>query len=110
MEERWVLYDCNSFYASVELLAHPELRQKMRGSVRRPREPAWDHPGKKRARKKLGVKTAETIWQAKRKCPDLVLLPPTGSCTANITGSSTRSTSAIPTGWSPFSIDEAGWT
>ena len=29
MEERWVLHcDCNSFYASVELLAHPELRQK----------------------------------------------------------------------------------
>src|SRR5699024_166108 len=26
--------------------------------------------------KKYGVQTAETIWQAKRKCPDLVLLPP----------------------------------
>ena len=26
--------------------------------------------------KKYGVKTAETIWQAKKKCPDLVLLPP----------------------------------
>ena len=24
----------------------------------------------------MGVKTAEVIWQAKRKCPDLVLLPP----------------------------------
>jgi DNA polymerase-4 len=26
--------------------------------------------------KKYGVQTAETIWQAKRKCPDLVLAPP----------------------------------
>ena len=26
--------------------------------------------------KACGVKTAETIWQARRKCPDLVLLPP----------------------------------
>ena len=27
-------------------------------------------------RKKFGVQTAETIWQAKKKCPELVLLPP----------------------------------
>ena len=26
--------------------------------------------------KRMGVKTAEVIWQAKRKCPDLILLPP----------------------------------
>ena len=26
--------------------------------------------------KKYGVQTAETIWQAKKKCPGLVLLPP----------------------------------
>ena len=26
--------------------------------------------------KKYGVQTAETIWQARKKCPDLVLLPP----------------------------------
>lgn len=26
--------------------------------------------------KKFGVQTAETIWQAKKKCPELVLLPP----------------------------------
>lgn len=25
--------------------------------------------------KQFGVKTAETIWQAKKKCPNLVLLP-----------------------------------
>ncbi len=25
--------------------------------------------------KKFGIKTAETIWQARKKCPDLVLLP-----------------------------------
>ena len=29
MSELWVLHcDCNSFYASVELLSRPELRQK----------------------------------------------------------------------------------
>ena len=25
--------------------------------------------------KGFGIKTAETIWQARKKCPDLVLLP-----------------------------------
>ena len=68
--------DLNCFYASVELLSHPELKnvpvavcgdpEARHGIILAKNEPA----------KKLGVKTAETIWQAKRKCPDLVLLPP----------------------------------
>ena len=31
---------------------------------------------KNEAAKRFGVKTAETIWQARQKCPELVLLPP----------------------------------
>jgi len=31
---------------------------------------------KNEAAKKFGIKTAETIWQAKAKCPHLILLPP----------------------------------
>ena len=67
--------DLNSFYASVELLSHPELRhlpvavcgdpESRHGIILAKNEPA----------KKFGVKTAETIWQARRKCPELVLLP-----------------------------------
>ena len=67
--------DLNSFYASVELLDHPELRhlpvavcgdpESRHGIILAKNEPA----------KKFQVQTAETIWQAKRKCPDLVLLP-----------------------------------
>ena len=67
--------DLNSFYASVELLSHPELRHlpvavcgdpdRRHGIILAKNEPA----------KKFGVKTAETIWQARKKCPDLVLLP-----------------------------------
>ena len=65
----------NSFYASVELLDHPELRDvpvavsgsadTRHGIILAKNQPA----------KKYGVKTAETIWQAKKKCPGLVLLP-----------------------------------
>lgn len=67
--------DCNSFYASVELLSHPELRNK---PVAVCGDPASRHGiilAKNEPAKKFGVKTAETIWQAKKKCPDLVLLP-----------------------------------
>ena len=67
--------DCNSFYASVELLSHPELRDK---PVAVCGDPASRHGiilAKNEPAKKFGVKTAETIWQAKKKCPDLVLLP-----------------------------------
>lgn len=74
--DRVILHcDLNSFYASVELLDHPELKEQpvavcgdpnaRRGIILAKNEPA----------KKFGVKTAETIWQARRKCPDLVLLP-----------------------------------
>ncbi|MEG2643193.1 MAG: DNA polymerase IV, partial [Eubacterium sp.] len=31
---------------------------------------------KSQAAKERGVKTAEAIWQAREKCPDLILLPP----------------------------------
>ena len=65
----------NSFFASVELLDHPELKDvpvavsgdadTRHGIILAKNEPA----------KKFGVKTAETIWQARKKCPSLVLLP-----------------------------------
>ena len=75
--DRIILHcDLNSFYASVELLSHPELRgvpMAVSG------DPASRHGiilAKNEPAKRFGVQTAETIWQAKRKCPDLVLLPP----------------------------------
>ena len=67
--------DCNSFYASVELLDHPDLRhlpvavcgdpESRHGIILAKNEPA----------KAFGIKTAETVWQARKKCPDLILLP-----------------------------------
>ena len=75
--ERIILHcDCNSFFASVELLRYPELRNvpvAVSGS-------ADNRHGiilaKNEAAKKYGVQTAETIWSALRKCPQLKLLAP----------------------------------
>ena len=77
MAERIIFHcDCNSYFASVELLKHPELREKpvaVSGSVdsRHGIVLAKNDPAKR-----FGVKTAETIWQARKKCPELVLLSP----------------------------------
>lgn len=75
--ERVVLHcDLNSFYASVELLSYPELRQKPVAVCGDPASRKGIILAKNEPAKSYGVKTAETIWQAKQKCPDLVLLPP----------------------------------
>ena len=75
--DRIILHcDLNSFFASVELLSHPELREVPMAVSG---DPASRHGiilAKNEPAKRFGVQTAETIWQAKRKCPDLVLLPP----------------------------------
>ena len=75
--DRVILHcDLNCFYASVELLSHPELRTVPMAVCG---DPASRHGiilAKNEPAKKVGVQTAETIWQAKKKCPDLVLLPP----------------------------------
>ena len=67
--------DCNGFYASVELLSHPELRGKPVAVCGDPDSRHGIILAKNEPAKAFGVKTAETIWQARKKCPDLVLLP-----------------------------------
>ena len=75
--DRVILHsDCNSFYASVELLHRPELRDKPL-SVGGDAEDRHgiilaSNPIAKRA----GVKTGEALWQARLKCPGLVIVPP----------------------------------
>jgi DNA polymerase-4 len=75
--ERVILHsDCNSFYASVECLYHPEIRDK---PVAVGGEPEHRHGiilTKNGIAKKYGVKTGEPLWKAKQKCPDLVIVPP----------------------------------
>ena len=74
--ERTILHcDLNSFYASVELLDHPELRDRPVAVCGDPESRHGIILAKNEPAKAFQVKTAETIWQARRKCPDLVLLP-----------------------------------
>ena len=77
MGDRIILHcDCNSFFASVETVLRPELAKVPMAVAGDPENRHGIILAKNELAKKYDIKTAETIWQAKRKCPDLVLVPP----------------------------------
>lgn len=77
MQQRTILHsDMNSFYASVEMMLDPSLRGKavaVCGSVE-------DRHGivlaKSDLAKRAGVKTGMVCWEARQRCPNLVVVPP----------------------------------
>ena len=106
--DRIILHcDLNSFYASVELLSHPDLRDVPTAVCGDPSSRHGIILAKNEPAKKFGIKTAETIWQAKKKCPDLVLLPPHH----NLYHAYSRRVNAIYDEYTdlvePFGIDES---
>ncbi len=76
MDRTIIHCDMNSFYASVELLSYPSLADKPVAVGGDAESRHGIILAKNEAAKKFNVKTAETIWQARRKCPDLIILPP----------------------------------
>ena len=77
MSDRTILHcDCNGFYASVECLLRPELKQVPMAVCGDPESRHGIILAKNELAKKFQIQTAETVWQAKRKCPQLVLVPP----------------------------------
>ncbi len=75
--DRVILHsDLNNFYASVECMLHPELKDKCIAVCGSEENRHGIVLAKNEKAKKYGVKTAETIWQAKAKCPDLTIVSP----------------------------------
>ena len=68
--------DANNFYASVECALNPGLRDKFVAVSGDPEKRHGIILAKNTAAKACGVKTGETIWQAKLKCPQLICVPP----------------------------------
>lgn len=77
MSDRIILHcDLNNFFASVSLLSNPtlyDLPVAVCGSVEARHGIVL---AKNEIAKKYGIKTAEAVWEAKRKCKNLVILPP----------------------------------
>ena len=68
--------DQNCFYASVEMQRHPELRDKPLAVCGIPEERHGIVLTANYIAKPFGVKTGMAIWQARQRCPNLVILPP----------------------------------
>ena len=75
--DRTILHcDCNSYFASVECISHPELKRVPMAVCGDPESRHGIILAKNELAKKFGVKTGEAIWQAKQKCPLLVTVKP----------------------------------
>ncbi|MGB5823216.1 MAG: DNA polymerase IV [Proteocatella sp.] len=75
--ERTILHcDMNNCYASIEMISNPQWRGKAIAVCGSQEDRHGIVLAKSEEAKKFGVKTAETIWQAKQKCPDLIVVPP----------------------------------
>ena len=68
--------DQNCFYASVEMQRHPELRDKPLAVCGSQEERHGIVLAANYVAKSFGVKTGMAVWQAKQRCPQLVVLPP----------------------------------
>jgi DNA polymerase-4 len=68
--------DCNAFYASVEAVDRPELKSVPMAVCGDPKSRHGIILAKNELAKACGIQTAETLASARRKCPDLVTVPP----------------------------------
>jgi DNA polymerase-4 len=108
METRSVLHsDLNNFYASVECLYRPELREKPLAVCG---DPSLRHGivlAKNYSAKAAGIMTGEAIWQARLKCPDLVVLPPNFSLYLDFARLVRKIYADYASRIEPFGLDEA---
>lgn len=75
--ERTILHcDCNSFFASVETAINPAYRGVPMAVCGSQEDRHGIVLAKNEEAKKYGVKTAETVYSAKKKCPSLVIASP----------------------------------
>ncbi len=75
MRERVILHsDLNNFFASVEIALNPELAGKPLIVCGDPKERHGIVLAKNEEAKKFGIKTAETVYSALKKCPNLQMV------------------------------------
>ena len=74
--DRVILHaDCNSYFASVESIDHPEYKLVPMAVCGDPELRHGIILAKNELAKAYHIQTAETIYSAKKKCPDLLLVP-----------------------------------
>jgi DNA polymerase IV len=73
MEPRWIYIDFNSYFASCEQQAQPQLRGRPVAVVPVESDSSCAIAASYEA-KKFGIKTGTPIWEAKKICPNLVCI------------------------------------
>lgn len=74
--DRTILHsDINNFYASVECFYNPSIRNKPVAVGNNSDATYGVVLAKNYLAKKFQIKTVESLWEAKRKCPELVIVP-----------------------------------
>lgn len=108
MAERLVFHcDCNNFYASCECLQRPELKDVPMAVAGDPENRTGIVVAKNDIAKKYGVKTTDTVWQAKKKCPGIVFVPPRHHYYREVSGRVNAVYRAYSDYVEPASIDES---
>ena len=75
--DRVILHcDCNSFFASVETALNPALADFPMAVCGDPEQRHGIVLAKNELAKRYGIKTAQTVYEAKKLCPELVIVPP----------------------------------
>ena len=76
-DDRVILHsDMNSFYASVEMMLDPRLKGKAVAVCGATEERHGIVLAKSELAKRAGVKTGMVNWEARQRCPELILVPP----------------------------------
>jgi len=77
MQKRTILHsDLNCFYASVEMMLNPELRGKAVAVCGATEDRHGIVLAKSELAKQAGVKTGMVNWEARQRCPNLIIVPP----------------------------------
>ncbi len=106
--ERVILHcDCNAFFASVERALHPELGDGPLAVCGDPEQRKGVILAKNEAAKRFGIQTGQTVWEAKRLCPDLKLTLPHFSDYAAFSRKMNDIYLSYTDLVEPFSIDES---
>ena len=108
MPERVILHaDCNNFFASCECLERPELKNVPMAVAGDPENRVGVVVAKNELAKRYGVRTTDTVYAARKKCPGIVFVPPRHDWYAKIS----RRVNAIYCEYTPYvepaSIDES---
>ena len=99
--------DLNNFYASVECLYEPELRDRPMAVCGDPEARHGIVLAKNQLAKRAGVQTGETVWQARKKCPGLVVRPPDYGKYLRFSGMMRDIYAQYTNRVEPFGLDEA---